>query len=480
MNVFPVRRSVLIGFLAFTLILWAFFSHQNASKASRIKPNIILISIDALRPDHLGVYGYKRQTSPFMDAWISQNSWTTDMSTVFPVTSPSFAALMTGRHPFTKKLDTKGKYAIAIDDSTPSLPKIFKKNGYTTAAFVTNRILWKDFFNIADGFDVYDETDMDHGIEYEEYVSQASDWLIRNHEKPFFYWIHLMEPHAPYDPPEAYRCSFTKGLCDQMGKAQERALEENRQLLQGCKTETLPDSTISMYESLYDGEIKTVDDSVQSIIDKIITSGLDKNSIIMLYSDHGEGFDHEYYFEHGETLYNSSQRILFALHHPTLRPVGNIRIPTQNIDISPTLLDLAEIPHKQFHFDGRSMGNFFRSDLVSSLGRIFANKRYLYGMNENAKKFSIYDGTHKYIYSLDGSCLYKGKHEELYNTSTDPEEEHDIRQSDRRIAETLRKKLLQMLSTYGFLADTPDAVTPPPDRTLEQQNALEKLKSLGY
>ena len=295
--------------------------------------NVILISVDTLRADHMGVYGYLKNTTPNIDKWAKNAILFTNMRTMVPTTYPSFTMLMTSKTPFESGVfsnstgyDGPAPGLIPINSNINTLAQILKANGYLTAAFINTSALDAELTKLNKGFDLYND--------YPEFplngpsrenksftnIDAAVKWLDENSGKKIFLWIHLMEPHAPYFPIKEFYCTFGSKFCNLIKNQKDlQKLEAERKQLKGCQIKGVPSNKVELFKALYDGSIASADKFVGQILNKIEKTNLDKKSVVMFYGDHGEGFDHNYYFFHNHNLYDSFVKIPFIIKLPSLQ-----------------------------------------------------------------------------------------------------------------------------------------------------------------
>lgn len=456
----------LILFLLFVFFVYAIY--KVTALQTKPRPlNLILISVDTLRPDHMGIYGYKKNTTPNIDAWAKNAFVFTNANTVVPSTYPSLAALMTGLHPFTTRIFENG-LSPAIDNNVMTLPKILKENNFETAAFVTNPVLEPSLTNLNAGFDQFNQFDAfgswkEDRKKYQDFIDKGPLWIESHKNNRFFLWIHLMDPHYPYFPPRELAAD-TKSI-EQLGKIASD--------MYGCRKNPSLPSQINFFKNLYDGDIAAADLLVKKILDKINENGLDKNSIVIFYGDHGEGFDHNYYLVHGNVLYRSTARTPLIVKLPIFSQGKQIDRLVDNTDIMPTTLDLLGISKKNFKFAGKSFAHIFYDSFITKLIPL-GRRDFVYSLSMDLKKYSIYDGRYTFIYSLPGGCLYEGKKEEFYDTRNDPGELNDIRGIKTEQAKRLKTQLLDTISKYNFQQEKTKEAVP------RNSDILNKLKSLGY
>jgi len=446
--------------------------------------------VDALRPDHMGVYGYPKSTTPNIDKWAKTAAVFTNMHTVIPATFPSFSIFMTGKNPFESKIYNNFGVVVngdifagghPISKNTKTLAELLKANGYATSAFVTNVALSPDLTNLNKGFDTYQFFAKDPYADtdktgYSNFIESSLDWIDKNKNKSFFVWVHLISPHAPYDPPKDLRCKFDKNYCNEIQSDGIWNWEKKRAGLQGCRQETLDNHRIGLFETLYDGEIAFDDSIIGKILDGIANRQLDKNTIVVFYGDHGEGFDHNYYFTHTNVLYESATKIPFLIKYPEVSPkkIGNL---LDNVSILPSLLDLLGINYKKTEISGESFAKALSGTKIS-------NSKYIYSSNSNVSKYAISDGHFKYIYSFPvDSCTINGTSEELFNLSTDPNELVNIIDREPKITSELKNALFKYFARYNLPQPLKNDVITNVGKDASQEKiktVIDQLKSLGY
>lgn len=475
-----------IIYIVVTIIIFAgvLLLSRNISHKGCAECNLIIISIDTLRPDHMGIYGYNKNTTPNIDKWAKNATVFTNIRTVIPVTFPSFFALMTGKTPLDAKIYNNfgnflnGRLMIKntpIDKKSTTLAEILKINGYTTAAFVTNSALSPELDNINKGFEYFDFLNEDPYAQaedrkaYTSFIRKAIPWLDKNKDKKFFLWVHLISPHAPYSPPYNFACKMRPDLCGEIVSQNMYELEVERKSLEGCRENEIDQHKLGFFQSFYDGEIAFDDNLIGEIINKIDSLKLNKKSIVVLYGDHGEGFDHNYYFYHSHVLYDSAIQIPFIVKLPNHMNGTNNKL-VDNTQILHSLLEMLTI-YKSNFWNGNIFDRFTPDMLF--------NKHYVFSSSADLSKYSIQDSTYKYIYSLpDYACLYNNQSEELYNLVIDPHELKNITQEEPEVTKTLKKALFQYLHKYQLPKALNNINYSSVDK--EKQKIIDTLKRIGY
>lgn len=310
------------------------------------RPNVVLISVDTLRPDHLSAYGYPRKTSPFIDSLAARGARFTDCWSVTSWTRPAMASLFTGLHPrshgvvTTDLIATDGtRWPIKIDPSFVTLAETLKANGY--AAFGVSANPQAGVWTGSDqGFDVFIETGdlMDAEAVHRRLLS-LRERLRR--ERPFFLWIFYYDPHAPYTP----RSPWIEEYARHPALTGDPALNASNfdDDFDGSKSGVRDDpARRETLVDLYDSEIAYTDDFIRRLFAEVLPSG---ETLVILHADHGEEFLEHGQLAHGRTLYAQSVRIPLILADPQGEWAGKVvGDPTSILDIYPTILDCLKIP----------------------------------------------------------------------------------------------------------------------------------------
>jgi arylsulfatase len=312
------------------------------------RPDVILITIDALRADHLGVYGYDRPTSPHLDALAREAVVVRHDISQAPFTKASMASLFTGLFPSSHKAYTisrsfsetmKGSVAGALpqtdvlDPAVWTIASAFQGAGYQTIGLNTNPFLLEEF-GFAKGFQQYEFLTNGHDLATADaVVARALDRLDhRAPGQPAFLWMHIMEPHSPYTPPARVRTLFPPRTPPRRAPA-----------------DVLPawiqqDGSVdaNFYESLYDGEIRSADDALGASFDGLRTRGLWDRLVLVSTADHGEEFLDHGGFEHNRTLYDEMVHVPLIVKAPGLEPAVR-DIETEAVDLAPMLARAAGV-----------------------------------------------------------------------------------------------------------------------------------------
>ncbi len=307
--------------------------------------NVLLLTVDTLRADHLGVYGYAKPTSPRIDAWATQAAIFEAAYTYWPKTRGSFVALLTGRR---DSQTGYGKSHPVVLGFNPTLASVLKQAGYRTAAMVDNGNLASEY-GYHKGFDTYRETWKEKALSTEmdktRAITEGGIAFLRGVERnrPFFLWLHYVNPHAPYAPPSP----FDRAFLDAEARSGPRLPVVNGYHDGIPRQWAVPgENRLGYYIAQYDGEIATVDQEIGRVLDGLQAAGLSERTVVMLTSDHGESLgEHGYYFDHGEDLFDPSLRIPLLLAVPGAAAGVRVPVLASTLDIVPTLLDAVKVSY---------------------------------------------------------------------------------------------------------------------------------------
>lgn len=471
-----LKKPIFRIFFVVLFIISGIIIYQNWPGNNCNDCNLVLISVDTLRSDHMGVYGYDKNTTPNIDAWAKDAYVFTNAYTVAPVTYPSFLALMTGKNQFDTKVVNNSDQL--INDGLITFPEVLKNNGYKNYAFITNKFLGSELTNLNRGFNEFNQYDYSENPiinkpDYMLFINQVNKKIEKIKKEKFFLWVHLMDPHSPYTPTGNFQCTYGKEYCQIINQKGLIELETERKKLEGCITTPLPTSDIKLFETLYDGGIATADSLIGEILDSIKKTGIEKKTIVVLLADHGEGFDHNYNFAHSHVLYNSNIKIPLIIKYP-FSIINNLFSKTNssidkmilNTDISSTILSLLNISSTYFE-----KGNYNFSGIIN-WWHTYNERKIGFAASNDYLKYAIFDDKYKYIYSLPGACI-NNTNEELYDLKKDPLESVNIAEKEIRTSNDLKSKLLKYLHTYNF---------PPKLEEIEQKptELINELRNLGY
>jgi arylsulfatase A-like enzyme len=311
--------------------------------------NILLITVDTLRADHLSSYGYARTTSPVIDRLAAEGVRFDQAQVQWPKTTPSFASIFTASYSKDNQIVRTAGQPVSCKFSM--LAEMLKRQGYATAAVVANAAVGSDFY-FDQGFDEFVETWKLHENQQgadpnraEAVTNLAIGQLARLQAsgKPYFLWVHYLDPHAPYEPPAPYRDRFQND--EQFDPSIRIPLSTKpKQQMFGIGSERVLDGRdeLAFYVARYDAEIAYTDEQIGRLLAEMKTRGLLKKTLTAFTADHGESLgDHGYYFDHGRFSFQTCLRVPLILHYPGVLGARVDAKPVELIHLAPTLLEAA-------------------------------------------------------------------------------------------------------------------------------------------
>ena len=417
------------------------------------KPNVILISLDTLRADHLGIAGYERDTTPNLDEIAKEGLWFDTVVAQAPWTRPSHYSILTGtnpkKHGVTQPVRvTKGNWRSPF----APLAEVFRDRGYATAAFTGSGSISAQF-GFDRGFDFYNETtgkEHDCMSDAARVFGQAKSWVANHADRTFFLFIHTYEPHRPY--------------CDKHFVEREHIDPKDR---------------IKERIARYDGDIRRTDMHLGQLFEVLRGAGLLEKTIVVVTSDHGEqlvdrpGALAE--FAHGHTLYDELLLVPLVFAGGPVSPyAGRISQQVRTIDIFPTVLELAGLPVPD-RVDGASLLPLARGQAEEE------RAAYSGATTRGPKRESIRYRDWKLVRNLGPHAARgdkpTGPVPELYDLTEDPGERLNVAEG-RADVTTAYLDLLDEIVSEADAAPKPPAASeadPPMDPQL-----VEQLRSLGY
>ena len=436
----PTFRRLILILTALTAL------HAAAQTPAKPALNVVLITIDTLRADHVGCYGYKQIKTPNIDGLAADGVRFERAFAVVPVTLPSHTSMLTGTYPMLSGMhDFSGN---KLSPLQPTLASVLKQAGYQTGAVIGAAVL-DSRFGLNQGFDSYydhfdfsrlDEANLDEMERPGNVVADvALDWLAKNSDKKFFLWMHLYDPHFPYHPPEPY--------------SREYAAQP------------------------YDGEIAFADEQVGRLLRFLKEKGIYRNTVIVLCGDHGESLGEHGEKTHGFFIYNATMHVPLIIRLPE-QPPGQLPEKTAArtlanavslVDIMPTVLDAVGLPVPS-QVQGRSLLRDIRSDpsapdAQANLDRVLYGETFLPRIHFNWSELRASENI-KYHF-IDAP------RPELYDLAKDPGEVHNLFTEKKAVSEEMRAKLAGMIRNYS-------AGKELAEKTGLDPALMERLKSLGY
>lgn len=418
-------------------------------------PNIVLLSADALRADHTSLHGYGRDTTPNLRKFATDNTWFENAYSASSHTREAVPSLLTGRDP--SQFSTQGYRLVG-----PSAPGGLRKSSYATAGFHSNPFASRayGFGSEFDTFDdglylgsskllalgqrLLDKIRNRHYVRAEDINKKSLEWLEQLDDgQPFFLWNHYMDTHGPYQPPKSYREMYAdQWISDKEAKTLYRRSIDDPASITNNERE--------IQQDLYDAEIQYLDDQIHSFINSLKERELYKNTVVIITADHGDAFGKNGYFGHPRRLDDE------LLHVPLVivgcdNSRGTVANPVSTLDVAPTILDAANLPHDQL--PGTSL-----LDIID--GEIALEERYVFSQaKKEDESIRLYRATGK-----NDSCIA----EVGLDTS-----EFTIRSSNGETAqEALREYVENQINSVDSNSDNKTADI---DADIE-----DRLQALGY
>ena len=397
--------------------------------------NVLLVTLDTTRADHIGCYGHRNAQTPAIDRLAAQGVRFADAVAVVPITLPSHASMLTGLYPPNNGVRHNGEYR--LDGSHVTLAEVLREDGYQTSAFVSAFVL-DARYGLDQGFDVYDNAfsppsgeELSDNVERSatSVTSAALKWLAkRDSTRPFFMWVHYFDPHTPYRPPQPYARRF-------------------------------PDNP-------YDGEIAYMDAQVGRLLDGLTREGVKDRTLIIAVGDHGESLGEHGEATHAKLIYDAPMRVPLILACPALfqEPyvVGDVVVAV--VDIFPTVLDLLGIS-SPVASDGISL-----LQAVDQVDRtVYLETMATYLDNGWAPLFGLRRHSDKYILA---------PRPEYYNLRADPRELRNLYEDPPTEAATAIAAMSGELEFLLFRWPSPEEALAGTQAV--DSESLRRLQSLGY
>jgi arylsulfatase A-like enzyme/Flp pilus assembly protein TadD len=416
---------------AFLLITSVLASPWAEAATPTPPPNVIVITIDTLRADHLACYGYKQIKTPNIDALAADGSRFERAYTSVPVTLPSHSVIFTGTYPMYSGMHDFA--ANKLNATQPTLAAVLKDQGYTTGAVVAAAVL-DSRFGLNRGFDFYyDHFDFNRLLETNldemerpgnEVADVTLDWLSKNYQKKFFLWMHLYDPHYPYRPPAPYSEQYK--------------------------------------DRPYDGEIAFADAQVGRLIQFLKDKDLYKNTLIVLSGDHGESLGEHGEKTHGFFIYNATLHVPLIFHLPGQPAARTVPEIVNLADLMPTILQALKVDVPS-QVQGRNLLPLMTAKPDEPRG-LYA-ETFLPRLHFNWSELRGVE--------TDNYHFIDAPKPELYDLKKDPGETRNIITEKKAVAEEMRAKLATIIRQYS-------AGQELAEKTGLDPALMERLKSLGY
>jgi arylsulfatase A-like enzyme len=398
-----------------------------SGKSAAPRPPVLLITLDTVRADRLGCYGYPEARTPTLDQLAAEGVRVERALTVAPITLPAHTSIFTGLYPIDHGVRDNGVFQ--ADAELETLAEILAARSYNTAAFVSSHVLSRDY-GLDQGFQHFDDSMTAaggrSGVMVERRAAQtvnaALDWLEQQPPEPWFLWLHFYDPHHPYDPPPPF---------DQEGHP-------------------------------YDGELAYLDKQLGRFLQRYDVAGHLDRTLVVVTSDHGEGLGQHGEEIHGLFLYDTTMHVPLLLRYP---PLGQGRRLGGQVSITcilPTILDLLELPIPQ-NLRGSSLLPALRSERPHLDQDVYLETQLPYYYLGLAAVDGISTDTHKMILAPQP---------ELYDRSVDADEQENLWSDGTATVTDLRQRLLQLRAGQDPLQRGPNKHLDEEERSL--------LAQLGY
>ena len=390
--------------------------------------NVVLISLDTCRADYLSCYGYPRPTTPAIDAVAREGVLFENAVSPVPTTLPAHASMFTGMLPPRHGVRQNG--ANRLDAAHTTLAEILKQKGYKTAGMVSSLVL-ASRFGLNQGFDTYDDRlektpGRGDGVERlgGDTTRIAVEWMEQNRDRRFFLFLHLFDPHYPYEPPEPFASQYA--------------------------------------DNPYAGEIAYADDCVRQVVDKLKALDLYNSTLIVIVGDHGEMLGEHGEKKHNFFIYRSAVRVPLIFRLPKGGPPRRVRHVAGLVDIVPSICRLlgAEPPSLS---QGRDLSPLLRGETQGEAGHAVYCESLLPTTLHANPLFGLSGDRWKYILT---------RRPELYDLQADPGESRDLAMQNKPVALAMRRQL------EGIIAESKEAAA---DNKLKvDEFTRRQLASLGY
>lgn len=390
--------------------------------------NVLVVSIDTLRADRVGALGGPPGLTPNLDRLAARGAVFTNAFTPAPLTLPAHTSLFSGRWPFRHGVRVNG--TDRVDDAVPLLAAEFRRAGFATGAVIGSLVLRSEV-GLARGFDLYDESFARNAGKPagewtaerpgEEVVDRAIAWLDGQREARFFLWVHLYDPHAPYDPPPPFKERFS---------------------------------------SPYDGEVAAADAALGRLLAHLEKDGRLAKTLVAVAGDHGESLGEHGEETHGVFLYDATLHVPLVIVPPGAKAV-RVTAPVSLVDLAPTLREAATLPADAAS-DGVSLGPQIRGEAADPRV-VYAESVYPAALLGWSPLRAARDAKGKYI---------EAPKREYYDLERDPRERKNCLEEKNAEGRDLARQLAKIFSA-------PASRTPRPSGASDEET-VRRLASLGY
>jgi arylsulfatase A-like enzyme len=456
--------------------IFSFWANPSLYDRIQKRTNVVLVSIDTLRADHLGVYGYGKSTTPAMDALAGESAVFLNTYASAPWTLPSHVAMLTSLNGIHHGVYYEND---RMNPSLITLADFLRADGYFCAA-LTGAAFVSSFYGFSKGFDSYGmgQGEMTSQRLAEKTAQESLEWLDTNSDKPFFLFVHTYQAHAPYSAPEPYNTMFT----EKTAKWKEFDIGKDLGGKYGFY-KRLPEDERQNVVGLYDGEIRYTDDVlIKPLINKLRALNIYDRTLLIVTSDHGEGLYDHATWDHIHNLYDESLKVPLIIKFPGSKHAGRKLSPiVRLIDIMPTILEELGIAFNPNFRDGRSL-------IPVLQGREIGDRVFTADLAENVlgyrtpSRMAMNSGKDKVIINMPprpedreffGSSAPSVPAVEIYDLEKDAREKNNLAEAPEkaRVARRLLQSLYELVKAIK-----------PNERTKAKlsKELEEQLKSFGY
>jgi arylsulfatase A-like enzyme len=472
---------------------------QRVAEKAEAPQTVILVQLDTLRKDHLDLYGYERQTAPTLKRLAEEGAWFEHAVTQTGWTKAATTSIMTSLYP-----TTHGVHEIPhrLPVSGTTVAEVYRQAGYATASF-SSVLFTGQLTNLHQGFEEVHESESTIGRAgprgaktAREYVDRLVDWLEDHRDVPSFVYLHLFDPHSPYEPNRPYDTMWADPAArEEYNRHLEVLRKHIKNAFNAQRGMATPDELKSagidaagylrFSKDWYDGSIRGMDAEIARLVEQIEGLGLRDRALLAFYADHGEEFHEHGSMWHGSTVYGEMMRVPLIFWSPGRLPKGSkVSEPVQLIDVVPTLLAYSGLPVPK-EAQGQSLRPLFTAGggqgAVAANGgwkrRPLVSEKNPFGGDEfpgASRSFAIVDGNWKLIHNV---IRPPEKPEfELYDFYKDEHDQHDLAAQNPEVV----ARLAQTLEGWKRMAQ--QAQLKPDTEITKGMSAeqLERLRSLGY
>ena len=464
---------------------------------------VILIMCDTLRKDHLNAYGYERETAPHLAKMASEGAMFLDNVSQATWTKVATPSIMTSLYPSSHRVHD---FTDRLSPAATTLAEVYRQAGYATVAYSSVLFTGK-FSNLHQGFEELHEstsaTDTGHPAKTARaYVDRASEWIEQHRDAPFFMFLHVFDPHDPFEPRSPYDALWA----DPANKAEHmKNLENVRKVIENPlmkrfgmpnraeleKAGIDPEHYVAHDKNWYDGSIRGMDAEIARLLERLRTLGLEQQTQVAFISDHGEEFIEHGRMFHGQTVYGELTGVPLMLYRPGTIPAVKIPETVSSIDLMPTLLELSGLTAPE-GLQGQSLVPLIAASRNRPEGGSAAETPAISGwepraaVSEKLKTASLAGppplGTESFGIVLDGWKLVHNRipepgapEFELYNHTEDPLNKNNVAAEHPDVVQRLKAELdnwHKMVASAQLPASVSEENLSPAE--------LERLRSLGY